>query len=62
MLSSSLTQMEPKEVVKLALANVHLERLRPSQLAIDLAHRLASGKITIDQAILQLVSMHRHQS
>ena len=54
--------MEPKEVVKLALANVRLERLQPSRQAIDLAHRLASGKITIDQAILQLVSMHRHRS
>jgi len=55
------TQMEPKEVVELALANIHLERLQPSQQAIDIAHQLANRDTTIDQAIQQLVSIHgRH--
>jgi|GEM_PF-3100207 len=52
---------KPEDQVRQAMANVTLEGLKPSGLSVKLAHSVALGNITTDQAVNQLISSYgRH--
>ncbi|MCP3850561.1 MAG: antitoxin VbhA family protein [Gammaproteobacteria bacterium] len=46
---------EPELQVRQAMANTTLEGLKPSAMSVKLAHAVASGKITTDDAIAKVI-------
>ena len=53
-----LGSAKAEDQVRQAMANVTLEGLKPSKLSVKLAHSVASGKITTDEAVNQLISSY----
>ena len=48
----------PEDQVRQAMANITLEGLKPSDLSVKLAHDVATGNITTEQAVDQLISSY----
>lgn len=46
---------EPDDQVRQAMTNITLEGLKPSAMSVKLAHAVAAGKITTDDAISQVI-------
>ena len=53
--SGRIGSAEPEAQVRQAMANITLEGLKPSVMSVKLAHAVASGKITTNDAISQVI-------
>lgn len=49
---------DPEDQVRQAMANVTLEGLKPSKQSVELAYSVASGEITTDDAVNQLLATY----
>ena len=57
-LTGRIGSADPEAQVRQAMANITLEGLKPSTLSVKLAHAVASGKITTNEAISQVIKSY----